>query len=122
MKFKKILKLLINTGKNTITYGRLKRLKNYFNDTLLTHGDGLSNINLKKPLNLFKETVSYFNCCKTPTIGVIKFLALKYFREKSLDADDKWGFVINQNLLIILKWYYFFRTGAAKNITKKKSY
>ncbi len=41
---------LIDTGLDTKTGGRLKRIRDYLNDEtfLLTYGDGLSNINLKK--------------------------------------------------------------------------
>jgi len=42
---------LIDTGLTTMTGGRIKRLKKYFQkneDFLLTYGDGLSNINIKK--------------------------------------------------------------------------
>ena len=41
---------LIETGQKTMTGGRLKRLKKYLEkDTfLLTYGDGVSNVNLKK--------------------------------------------------------------------------
>ncbi len=39
---------VIYTGKNTLTGGRLKKLKNYVTDTFfLTYGDGISNINIK---------------------------------------------------------------------------
>ena len=39
---------LIETGRNTMTGGRLKRLKKYIgNETfMMTYGDGLSNVNL----------------------------------------------------------------------------
>jgi len=52
-KFNKKIKIhLIDTGKNTMTGGRLKRLKKYLNETfLLTYGDGVSNINIRKLLN-----------------------------------------------------------------------
>ena len=41
---------LIETGKNTMTGGRLKRLKKYIGQEtfMMTYGDGLSNVNLKK--------------------------------------------------------------------------
>ena len=41
---------LINTGLKTMTGGRLKRLKKYLKDEtfLLTYGDGLSNVDLRK--------------------------------------------------------------------------
>ena len=40
---------LIETGKNTMTGGRLKRLKKYIGKEtfMMTYGDGLSNVNLK---------------------------------------------------------------------------
>ena len=39
---------LIDTGKNTMTGGRLKRLTKYLNNEtfLMTYGDGVSNINI----------------------------------------------------------------------------
>ena len=45
----------IYTGKNTITGGRLLRLKNIFKKNenfMLTYGDGLTNQNLKKLLEI----------------------------------------------------------------------
>ena len=43
---------LVDTGLNTMTGGRLKRLKNIIGNQrfLMTYGDGISNINLKKLL------------------------------------------------------------------------
>ena len=43
---------IIDTGNKSMTGGRLKRLKKYLNnDTfMMTYGDGLSNVNLKKLL------------------------------------------------------------------------
>jgi len=47
---------VINTGVETLTGSRLKKLKNKLKHTfLLTYGDGLSNINLKKLLNFHKK-------------------------------------------------------------------
>jgi glucose-1-phosphate cytidylyltransferase len=48
---------LIDTGLNTNTAGRIKRIKEYTdNDTfMLTYGDGLSNINLNDLLNFHKD-------------------------------------------------------------------
>ena len=41
---------MVETGKKTMTGGRLKRLKKYLKNEkfLLTYGDGLSNVNIKK--------------------------------------------------------------------------
>ena len=44
---------IVNTGLNTMTGGRLLRLKNFFKKNenfMLTYGDGLSNINISKTL------------------------------------------------------------------------
>ena len=48
---------LIETGKNTMTGGRLKRLKKYVGKKtfMMTYGDGLSNVNLSKLLNFHKK-------------------------------------------------------------------
>ena len=48
---------LIETGRNTMTGGRLKRLKKYIgNETfMMTYGDGLSSVNLKKLLKFHKK-------------------------------------------------------------------
>ena len=49
---------LIDTGLETMTGGRLKRLKGYFDkneDFFLTYGDSLANVNLKKLLSFHKQ-------------------------------------------------------------------
>ena len=48
---------LIETGKNTMTGGRLKRLtKHIGNETfLMTYGDGLSNVNLKNLIKFHRK-------------------------------------------------------------------
>jgi len=52
---------LINTGKNTMTGGRLKRLSSYLNETfLMTYGDGLSNVNLNKLVNFHNKNKKTF--------------------------------------------------------------
>ena len=56
---------IINTGIETLTGSRLKKLENELKQTfMLTYGDGLSNINLKKLLNFHKKSKkkSNFNC------------------------------------------------------------
>ena len=56
-KLSKIKIKVINTGLKTMTGGRIKRLKKYLgNETfLLTYGDGLSNVNVKKLINFHKK-------------------------------------------------------------------
>lgn len=48
---------LVDTGLNTMTGGRIKRIQNYVgnNTFMLTYGDGVSNINIKELVN-FHET------------------------------------------------------------------
>ena len=47
---------VIDTGKNTMTGGRLKRLQKYLkNEAFVTYGDGVSNINIKKLISFTKS-------------------------------------------------------------------
>ena len=57
IKKKKILITLSDTGENTLTGGRLKRMKKFIKkdeNFMFTYGDGVSNVNLKK-LSLFHK-------------------------------------------------------------------
>ena len=70
-KFKKWKIKIVDTGKNTMTGGRLKRLKKYLgNQTfLMTYGDGISDLNIKKLINFHKKKKknSNVNCRKAPS-------------------------------------------------------
>ena len=47
---------LVDTGENTMTGGRLKRIKNYIDDTFcMTYGDGVSDININDLIKTHKE-------------------------------------------------------------------
>lgn len=47
---------LVDTGLNTMTGGRIKRIKDHINGTfMLTYGDGVSDINIKELLNYHKK-------------------------------------------------------------------
>ena len=81
---------LIDTGEKTMTGGRLKRLKEEIgNETfMLTYGDGLSNINIKKLLEFHKENkkIVTVTAVRPPArFGYIKFKDEKVigFKEKS---------------------------------------
>tara|TARA_X000000368_G_C22900230_1_gene653769 strand:+ start:261 stop:956 length:696 start_codon:yes stop_codon:yes gene_type:complete len=103
---------LIETGKNTMTGGRLKKLKKYLNDTfLLTYGDGLSNINLNKLINFHKKNKKLITltAVRPPArFGAIKINnnIVKYFREKN-SLDSGWinggFFVINPKFIDYIK-------------------
>ena len=63
-RFQNIKINVINTGLNTLTGKRIKKLKKYFSENenfYLTYGDGVSNVNIKKVYNLHKKKKSYFD-------------------------------------------------------------
>jgi len=87
---------LIETGKNTMTGGRLKKLKKYIGKEtfMMTYGDGLSNVNLKKLLKFHKRNKKLVTL--TAVRPPARFGALKlkghnvtYFKEKS-QLDEGW--------------------------------
>lgn len=96
---------LIDTGQQTMTGGRLKRLKKYLGNEpfMLTYGDGLSNVNIKKLLNFHKKNkkIVTLTAARPPArFGAIKILGnkVKYFKEKSR-LDEGWingGFFVMQ--------------------------
>jgi len=87
---------LVNTGHHTMTGGRLKRLKKYLLDEtfMLTYGDGVANINLKKLLNFHKKNKKLvtLTAVRPPArFGAIKISGnyVNYFKEKS-NIDEGW--------------------------------
>jgi len=81
---------LIETGQNTMTGGRLKRLKKEIgnNTFMMTYGDGLSNVNLNKLLEFHKKSKKLVTvtAVRPPArFGFIKFRENKVisFKEKS---------------------------------------
>ncbi len=94
---------IVNTGINSMTGGRVRRLKNILKNQkfFLTYGDGLSNVNLKKLLKFHNSTKSYatLTAVRPPArFGAIKIVdnKVQVFREKS-NLDVGWingGFFI----------------------------
>ena len=87
---------LIETGKKTMTGGRLKRLKKYIgNETfMLTYGDGLSDINLRQLLKFHKKSnklVTITAVRPSARFGALKLKGqyVSYFKEKS-KLDEGW--------------------------------
>ena len=87
---------LIETGTNTMTGGRLKRLKKYLgNETfMMTYGDGLSNVNLKKLLKFHKKNKKLvtLTAVRPPArFGALKLKGqyVSHFKEKS-KLDEGW--------------------------------
>lgn len=95
---------LINTGENTMTGGRLKRLEKFLSKEtfMLTYGDGVSNLNLKKLLAFHKrnnKTVTLTAVRPPARFGAIKLKGNKvyYFKEKA-KLDEGW---INGGFFVI---------------------
>ena len=87
---------LIDTGNKTMTGGRLKRLSKYLGDEafMMTYGDGLSNVNLKKLLRFHKKNKKLvtLTAVRPPArFGGLKFKGnvVSYFKEKS-KVDEGW--------------------------------
>ncbi len=96
----------IETGKNSMTGGRIKRLKKFLsNETfMMTYGDGLSDINLNKLLKFHrknKKLVTLTAVRPPARFGVIKIKGnqVSYFKEKS-KLDEGWingGFFVMES-------------------------
>jgi len=97
---------LIDTGIKTMTGGRLKRLKEFLGagTFMMTYGDGLSDVNLKKLLNFHKKSnkLITMTAVRPPArFGAIKFNGnyIKTFKEKS-KLDEGWingGFFVMES-------------------------
>ena len=104
---------LVDTGKDTMTGGRLKRLKKYLTDDtfLMTYGDGISNVNIKRLIKFHKKKnkeVTLTVVRPPARFGVVKFKnnLVTYFKEKS-KVDEGWinggFFVVNPSFLTKIK-------------------
>tara|TARA_E500000178_G_C17028969_1_gene759511 strand:- start:493 stop:1191 length:699 start_codon:yes stop_codon:yes gene_type:complete len=113
LKKKNVKISLIDTGQDTMTGGRLKRIKDEIgnNTFMLTYGDGLSNVDLKKLLNFHsknKKLVTVTAVRPPARFGYIKFKGedVINFKEKS-KLDVGWinggFFVIEPKFLDYIK-------------------
>ena len=122
---------LIKTGLKTMTGGRLKRLQKYLNKEtfMLTYGDGISNVNLKKLLKFHRRNkkIATLTAVRPPArFGNIKLLGnkVKYFKEKS-KLDEGW---INGGFFVIEPKFFkyisndktYLEKEPLEKITKKK--
>ena len=87
---------LVETGENTMTGGRLKRLKKYVGKAtfMMTYGDGISNVNLGKLLKFHKKNnkLVTLTAVRPPArFGALKLKgnSVSYFKEKS-KLDEGW--------------------------------
>jgi glucose-1-phosphate cytidylyltransferase len=102
---------IIDTGINTMTGGRLKRLTKYLNDKsfFLTYGDGLSDVNIAKLLKFHKKNKKLITvtAVRPPArFGAIKVKGnlVSYFKEKSR-MDEGW---INGGFFVVSKKFLSF--------------
>lgn len=123
---------IINTGQNTMTGGRLKRLQKYLkNETfMMTYGDGISDVNLRKLLkfHLRHKKISTLTSVRPPArFGAIKIKKnnqITYFKEKS-KLDSGWingGFFVFEPKIFkfIKNDSTFLEKEPLQNISKKK--
>jgi len=104
---------LVNTGINSMTGGRLKKMKKFLNDEtfMMTYGDGVSDVNLKELLKFHKKNKKLVTV--TAVRPPARFGALKlngnlvhYFKEKS-QINEGWisggFFVMEPKFLSLIK-------------------
>jgi len=80
---------LVDTGENTMTGGRLKRVKSYLDDDdfCFTYGDGVSNVDIKKLLEFHKEQGGLATLTATQPPG--RFGALNMEQHKITSFEEK---------------------------------
>ena len=104
---------LVDTGLNTMTGGRVKRLKKLISDEafLMTYGDGISNVNINNLVKFHrkKKKLITMTAVRPPArFGAIKMKGdiVTYFKEKS-KLDEGWinggFFVIEPKFLNFIK-------------------
>lgn len=90
---------LVNTGYNTMTGGRLKRVKEYVgNETFcMTYGDGLSDVNIEESISFhrLKGTLATLTAVQQPgRFGAFNLSAeetrIKHFQEKPNGSEMPW--------------------------------
>ncbi len=131
-KLKGISIKIVNTGLNTMTGGRLKRLQKYLENKtfMMTYGDGISDINLKKLLKFHykHKKISTLTSVRPPArFGAIKIKnnnEVTYFKEKS-KLDSGWingGFFVFEPKIFkfIKNDQTFLEKEPLQNISKKK--
>ena len=121
---------LVETGSETLTGGRIKRLKKYFNKTFfLTYGDGVSDINIKKLLEFHKNHNKILTVTAVRPPARFGYLSLdgdnvKNFSEKVYKGDN-WinggFFVANPRLFDFIEGdSTIFEKEPLENLTKER--
>jgi glucose-1-phosphate cytidylyltransferase len=104
---------LVDTGEETMTGGRLKRVRKYLNeeDFCMTYGDGVANINIKELLSFHTAhgKMATLTATQSPgrfgALGLGKNNQISTFKEKP-DGDGYWinggFFVLNPKVLDLI--------------------
>ena len=123
---------VIFTGKNSMTGGRIKKLEKYLKKEkfLLTYGDGLCDVNIKKLIHFHNKNNNYvtLTAVRPPArFGGIKISGnkVKYFKEKSR-LDEGWinggFFVMEPKIFKFLKnENTVLERSPLENISKRKN-
>jgi len=114
---------LINTGLNTLTGGRVKRIENYINNEpfMLTYGDGVSDVNISELVNFHRlhgkmVTLTAYNVGQRfGVLDIINQDTIAEIREKS---DDD-GSMINIGFMICNPEIFSFIEGDLTVFEKK---
>ena len=122
---------LVDTGEDTLTGGRILRIKNYIKDDfLLTYGDGVSNINIKKLIKFHKSNKKLATMSivqpqgRFGVVEIEKNNLIKNFSEKPR-GDGSWinggFFVLKQEIFKYLKDdYTIWEKEPLETLSKKK--
>ena len=102
----------VDTGLNTMTGGRIKRIKEYLNNEetfCLSYGDGLSDVNIKKLINfhLSKQKIATLTAVKYKNPkGVLKIskdFNVNAIKEKPIEYINGGFFVLSNKIFKYLK-------------------
>ncbi len=104
---------LIDTGENTMTGGRLKRIREYVGneDFCLTYGDGVADVNISELIEFHKKHKGLATLTSTQPPGRFGALSfdgtkVKSFKEK-MQGDGNWinggFFVLNPSVIELIK-------------------
>ncbi len=82
---------LVDTGLETLTGGRLKRVKKYVEDNtfMLTYGDGVSNVNIKELADFHKKSGKYATLTSVQPSGRFGAISLDENDDKVLSFQEK---------------------------------
>ena len=115
---------LVDTGLNTMTGGRVKRIQKYIGNEpfLLTYGDGVSDVNIEELVKYHKShgklaTITTVNIAQRfGVMDITKEGQIKSFREKN-DAD---GSLINAGYMVMNPEVFDYIEGDSTVFEKKK--